>query len=95
LEKVKMIYCHFLLGDRLLNASQFQHLRALLFVPKYGESLVQWGNKKYEFTLTLPLAVERLDHMERLALQPKRRCREEARLVAMLALLLIVIKLLS
>lgn len=95
LEQVKILYCHFLIGDKTLNKEQFQQLRTLLFVPNYGQSLVKWANKKYGHTLTLPLALERLDLIEKATLQPKRRCYDEVRLLVMLAVLLIIIKLLS
>ncbi len=43
--------------DKQLTLNQFHHLKTLLFVPKYGENLVNWGNKKYGCTYTLPLAL--------------------------------------
>lgn len=57
--------------------------------------MLRWGNTKYEFSLTLPMALERLELLEQATLQPKQRCKEDTRLLMMLVLLLIVIKLLS
>lgn len=58
---------------------------------------MQWGNRKYGHALTLPLALERIDHLQRLAEvpQPKPKCREEIRLLLMLAVLLLIIKIVS
>jgi hypothetical protein len=57
---------------------------------------VRWGNKKYGHSLTLTLALERLDNLEKIAeIPPKRRFKEELRLLVMLAALLFIIKLLS
>jgi hypothetical protein len=97
LERMRVVYSHFLLKDRGLSREQVGQLKALLYVPRCGESLVRWGNGKYGSGWTVAVALERVGHVEALMDRPcsKQRCREEARLVCCLLLLLLIVRLVA
>jgi len=45
------------MGTKRLKSSHFEHLKAFLLIPKYGQELIEWGNIKYDHKLTVPTAI--------------------------------------
>lgn len=74
MEQMRVIYAHLLLKDKEISRRQLAQLKAVLYVPKCGESLVCWGNSQYGGSVSVVGALERVIQAEQEAKQERRDC---------------------